>query len=135
MTAKARAIADELASALKSRLPSLAVTQSDDADQAPLIAVGANALIKVAPQAWPTAQTSEGNPGRSFGPHCIKIVLQTGAGLNPMSTLLPLLGEVAMRGTAVEVYETATSPDTGDITAANLKATFHPTTHGIIANQ
>lgn len=133
MTAKARAIADELASALKLRLPSLAVTQSDDADQAPLIAVGPSALLKVAPQAWPTAQTSEGNPGRAFGPHCIKVILE--AGENAWTTLLPLLGEVAMRGTAVEVYECGAAPTSGDATKANLKATFHPSVHGIIANQ
>lgn len=150
MTAKARALAAELASELKLRLPSLAISEDNDSDSLPLIKIGdgtagsKSALIKVAPQDWPLAKDILGLTANVFTPHTIKLVVEgnktSGAGADVLTWAerLPILGAIVARGCRVEVYETANgnAPDATDITAANLKATFDASAvHGMIANQ
>jgi hypothetical protein len=150
MTAKAHSIAKDIASNLKLRQSGLAVTESIDSDQLPLVRIGtgvagtAGALIKVVPQDWPLAKDILGLTALQFGPHKIQVVVEAnpsggaGADINTWAQKLPILGEVLLRGCRVEIYESANTnaPGPEDIVAGNLKATFDPHPQfGMIANQ
>jgi len=151
MTAKARAIAAEIASSLKFRT-TLAIAESFDSDGYPLVQVGTGdagdpgGLIKVMPQDWSLAKDILGNTATIYTPHVAKIVFEANAeeggadedDVNTWAVLLPIIGEVVMRGTRVELYlsDNASAPDAAEIVADNLKATFDPMpTQGMIQNQ
>lgn len=148
-SAKSRAIANSLAGAFKLRL-SLAVAESFDTDQNPLIKLGsgsigaAGALIKVKPQDWPEAKDILGLAANIYSPDIIQIVMESnpaggaGADINSMAVLLPILAQCAIYGCKMEVYLSANgnAPDASDIVSGNLAASFQPSAeHGMIANQ
>lgn len=151
MSKKAQALASAIASELALRLKAagLAVVEDIAADLMPLVKVGPqtagskSALIKVLPQDWPTAKDILGLTGQIFGPHRIQIVLESnasagaGADIHAMDTLLPILAVCVLKGTRLEVYQSANGNAVGveDIVSGNLKATFDGQLHGMIGNQ
>lgn len=149
-TAKAHDLAAELASILEQRL-SLDVVASNDSDENPVLTIGDNgagdpgAVIKLKPQDWPLAKDILGLTANIFTPHVIMVCLEANqagavaeADINGWDILLPILGEVVLKGCRVEIYESAnaTPPAVAEMVEANLKATFDPSLyHGMIANQ
>ena len=137
-TAKALAIANDLASELKQRQTALAVAQSFDTDGNPLIQVGAGTagskggLIKVKPIDMPWAKDILGNAAEVYTPHVIQLGLEAnpaggaGADVNDRGTSLLLYAILATRGTRVEVYESAngTAPTSATLVSANLKGSY-----------
>lgn len=150
-SAKALALAQSLADSLKKRL-TLAVTLSFDADQNPLVRVGSGAagadgaLIKVSPISWPLAKDVLGLDSPVYTPHVIKVCFEaakaiTGPAISdPVSwkTKLAVLGEVAARGTRLEVFESDadSAPASADMVAAKLRAAHEASPeYGMVQSQ
>jgi hypothetical protein len=149
MTAKAIALANDLASSLKQR-QALAVAVSFDTDNLPLVKVGtgvagaAGALIKLVPQDWALAKDILGLTANVYAPTKAQVLFESnpsagaGADLMTWAQLLPIIGEVLARGCRTEVYTVANgvAPVAAGIIAGNLRATFDPSVqYGMIANQ
>lgn len=149
-SAKARAIAKQLAAELRLRQSALAVTESFDTDGSPVITVGTNVagaaggLIKVTNQEWSLAKDILGNTANHFTPHVIQVGFEAnpaggaGADINTLAQLSLILACCFSRGTRVEVYASANgdSPDLADLVEANLKLAWDPSiSDGIVANQ
>jgi hypothetical protein len=138
LNAKSGEISAKLAGYLAVRLPALALVQSTDTDGYPLISIGAgtaggaNAIIKVLPQNWPLATDVFGNAANSYGPNSILVATEadsTSSGADPLTPaqLLPILAQVALMGTHIDWYQSAsgTAPTAATFaTATNLKASF-----------
>lgn len=156
---KALAIAHELADKLKAR-QALAVVESFDTDNNPLITLGAgspggaNFVIKVAAVDWPLGQDVLGLAQNVFSPHVIAVASEAdpagGAGADPTTRaqLLPVIGQCMAMGCETRWYESASgvAPSAGTITAGatgtqafgptNLKATYAPDVyHALISQQ
>lgn len=144
---KAQDLALFLYSKLQSLLAPLASSQSVAADGNPLLsfgpgtAGGANVIIKVLPQPWPTATDIVGNAANVYSPTEIQIVTEanpaSGAGADDLTPqqVLYILGAIMQPGTRVEWYQSAagTAPTAAAIIAANLKATWNPSlTYGVL---
>lgn len=149
MTAKAIALAHEIASLLKQRQV-LAVTESFDTDGLPLVKVGtgvagtAGALIKLVPQDWALAKDILGLTGNVYAPTKAQILFEgnniagAGADINTWAQLLPIIGEVLSRGCRTEVYTVANgvAPTAAGIIPGNLRAAFDGLVqYGMIGNQ
>lgn len=106
--------------------------QSYDTDGHPVLTLSADdtpaagekvAVIRVRPIVW-TAVDIIGHTSQMFTPHVIQICTETPAAgwiLDPVE-FLPILAEIARRGTLVEWYQSANGvlPATAQMTAANL---------------
>lgn len=128
-TFKARAIAAELAAELRYRQSALAVVESFDSDENPLVRVGsgvageAGALIKVQPISWPLAKDVLGLAAEMYTPHIVKVNIEAnpaggaGADINTLGQILLYLGVAVTRGARTEVYTSAagTAPNATDI--------------------
>lgn len=149
-TKKALAMANEMAAELKQRQSTLAVAESFDSDQNPLVKVGTgtagqkNALIKVMPIDWPLGKDILGLAQTVYTPHKVLVGFEAnpaggaGADINDWATLLVVLGVALSRGARVEVYESANgdSPDADDFISANLKAAYEPSMqYGMLSGQ
>ena len=153
--AKAIAMAHELADKLKLRFSTLTVAESFDSDGFPLITIDdgapatgeASMIVKVMPIDWPLAKDILGNAANIYTPH--KILLGTESNFAGTTDnvadyltrqqLLNIVGEIVLRGTAVEWYETAagTAPTIANtiFAAAKLKASWIPDMYNGMTNQ
>ena len=115
-TYKAQAIAHELADRLKVSL-ALAVSESFDSDQNPLIQLGdalttgsEAALVKVEPADWPLAKDILGNSALQYTPHVVKLLWEahhsSTAGFTAADRL-QLMARAAEMGCEVRVYESS----------------------------
>src|SRR5512138_648199 len=132
--AMAREILDLFAKEVATTLP--VQVQSYDTDGNPVLTLSADSspaagekvvVIRIKPIAW-TAVDIIGHSSQMFTPHVIQICTETpdaGYIVGPVE-LLPILGEIARRGTLVEWYQSAhdTLPATAQMIAGNLTASW-----------
>lgn len=131
---KALALARELMDVWAKQVISTLTVQglTYDSDGNPVITMTADAtpaagekvvVVRIKPIAW-TAVDIIGHASQMFTPHVIQICTETpdaGYIVGP-AELMPILGEIARRGTLVEWYQSAhdTLPATTQMVAANL---------------
>lgn len=142
-TKYALASAAELAEELGMRLPALAISQTFDTDGSPLIQIGAGTagsaggIVKISPISWPNATDILGLAQQIYTPHVIKVGLEANyaattdnvADVNTLDTIMKILGSVALRGSQVQVYQSAngTAPSATTLAdATKLVSTFVP---------
>lgn len=139
MAADAKSIAfmGELKEALAARL-AVAVTDAFDSNGDATLKVGTGAagavgvFVRIKTQPWASALDSLGLAAPTYTPHVIQVVFEgiSGAGVDPngLANKMKILGELAARGTLIEVYERAngTGPAVTDITSGNLKTIYAP---------
>ena len=140
-TYKAQAIAEDLKAAIAVRLPSLAQVASNDSEGNPCVLVGAaaaaspGAFIRIKP-VDSLVYDIIGHDQAVFTPHIAQIAFEANyaatddnvADVNGWDTILPLIGELTMRGLKVEVYasNSGTAPSVDTLVTAKLKASFEP---------
>jgi hypothetical protein len=133
-TTKALAMARELMDVWAKQVISTLPIQSlsYDTDGNPVITMTAdtspattekNVVVRIKPIAW-TAVDIIGHSSQMFGPHVIQVCTETPAAgyiVGPVE-LMPILGEIAKRGTLVEWYQSdaGTIPATAQMVAAKL---------------
>lgn len=141
-TTKALALARELMDVWAKQVISTMPVQVEtfDTDGNPVITMSADAtpattekivVVRVKPITW-TATDIIGHTSQIFTPHVIQLCTEAnpagghGADILTPVELLPVLAEIAKRGTIIEWYESAAGdiPATTEMTDANLKATY-----------
>lgn len=139
-TQKAIDIAQRIYDELVVRYPSLTVSLNTHTDGHPYILLNDGtpattefaAVIKVRPMEWSLAKDVLGNTAQIYVPTVIQLCTEENAsgGAVPVdataATLLPLLGVLLNKGCVFEWYcnTAGDDPEIGDITGANLKASF-----------
>lgn len=135
---KAIAMAHELADKLKLRFAGKVVTESFDTDGLPLISISdgtpvageMNLVVKIAMYNWPLARDVLGNAANIYSPLVAQIASETDSTSNILGvSVLPLIGELALRGLGIDWYKSAsgTVPTaTTFATPSNLVASFSP---------
>lgn len=125
---KARALAEDLKSELELRALG-DVVLSFGADGDALLQVTGDstdaALIQVTTVVT-TARDALGLQHGAFTPHIIRIATRNGANLPSAAFTTALTAAVALRGTRVELYQTAAAPTPADLVPANRVTVFHP---------
>ena len=133
MSSKAIELSLSLSASLRKR--GFAAVDAFDTNGLPVINVGTMSIgsqsvfIRTQPIAS-IGTDSLGLTQRSFGPHVIQCVVETSTIANVALLTeinkLPIMAEVMVRGTRVELYMSANgnAPDVADITSGNLKATW-----------
>jgi hypothetical protein len=125
-TAKAIAMAHELADRLKNRkaISALTVVESFDTDQNPLIAIGTQAssdsaafLVKVMPVSWPLAQDILGNSAFQYTPHEIRVLKEASSTGTTSEMIAQVYAQVAEMGADFKLYE---SSHGGGVVAADI---------------
>lgn len=116
-TAKAIALAAELADRLKFRsaaLAALTFVASFDTDANPLIAIGTQAssdarafLVKVMPVPWLLSQDILGNSAIQYTPHVIKVLKEAASTGVTSGDILQVLAQVVDMGCEVKLYESS----------------------------
>lgn len=151
---KALELAHEIADKLKLRVGALqgvaglAVAEGFDTDGLPTISVGTgtagqkNVFIKVNLQSWPLAKDILGNAANIYVPLVTQVVTEappSGAGAGvivDLPTLMACVGEVMLKGTRVEWYQSANgvAPTAAAITGAP-KSAFQPDIYNALTSQ
>lgn len=144
---KAIAMAHELSDKLKLRFASKVVSESFDTDGLPLITIstgtptagGMNVVIKIAMAVWPLAKDILGNAANIYSPMTAQIATETETTTQILGvSALPLIGELALRGIAIDWYKSAngTVPTAATFaTATNLVASFAPDLYNRLTSQ
>lgn len=125
---KARALAEELKSELELRdLGSATLSFGDDGEA--LVQVtgsGADAALVQVTTVPTTARDALGLQHGAFTPHIIRVATRDGANAPSTAFSTTLIAVVTLRGTRVELYQTAAAPTADDFVPANRVTVFHP---------